>query len=200
MDLSNPLRAVAPGVEGDVVVVLLRSHVPLTGARVAALAERGETQVRAVLRRLEQHGVVDVERHGQSYTYLTNRDHVLVPGLEALQQAMPTVEDRVRALVAEWTLAPASVVMFGSAARRDGNADSDVDLLLVRSEAVDAEDDTWAKQRHELAQSVERWTGNTVQVIELSTAELAKASRRKEPLISELQAYGVVLAGRDLRP
>jgi predicted nucleotidyltransferase len=199
MDLSNPLRAVAPGVEGDVLSVLLRAHVPLTGARVAALAERGETQVRAVLRRFDQHGLVDVEHHGQSYTYVMNRQHVLVPGIEALHQAMPTVESRVRALAADWTTPPASLVMFGSAARRDGNADSDVDLLLVRSDDVDADDETWAKQRHDLAQSVERWTGNTVQVIELSATELAKAGRRKEPLIRELQADGIVLAGSDLR-
>lgn len=199
MDLSNPLRAVAPGVEGDVLAALLRNHVPLTGARVAALAERGETQVRAVLRRLAQHGLVDVERHGQSYTYMVNRDHVLVPGLEALQQAMPTVEGSVRALVDGWTDPPASLVMFGSAARRDGDADSDVDLLLVRSDDIDADDETWAKQRHQLAQSIERRTGNAVQVVELSTAELAQAVRRKEPLISQLRADGIVLAGSDPR-
>lgn len=197
MDLSNPLRAVSPGVEGDVLTALLRSHAPLTGARVAALAERGETQVRTVLRRLEQHGLVDVERHGQSHTYLMNRQHVLVPGLEALQRALPEVEDRVRALVADWAPPPASVVMFGSAARRDGDAESDIDLLLVRSDDVDADDETWARQRHELAQTVERLTGNAVQVVELSTVELAKAVRGKEPLISQLRADGIVLAGAD---
>lgn len=199
MDLSNPLRAIAPGVEGDVLAALLRIHAPLTGARVAALAERGETQVRAVLRRLEQQGVVDVERHGQSYSYVLNREHVLAPALEALQQAMPEVEGRVRSLVDGWPVVPASVMLFGSAARRDGTADSDVDVLLIRSEGVDADDEAWAEQRHELAQSIEQWTGNAVQVLELSTAELAKAVRRKEPLIAQLQADGVVLAGSDLR-
>jgi predicted nucleotidyltransferase len=198
MDLSNPLRAVAPGVEGDVLAVLLRSHLPLTGARVAALGERGETQVRQVLRRLEQHGLVDVERHGQSYTYLLNREHTLVPGLEALQQAMTTVENGVRALVEDWATPPASLVVFGSAARRDGDAESDVDLLLLRPDDIDADDEVWVTQRHELARSVERWTGNRVQVVELSTSELAGAVRREEPLVGELRADGIVLAGRHL--
>jgi predicted nucleotidyltransferase len=87
--------------------------------------------------------------------------------------------------------------MFGSAARRDGDADSDIDLLLVRSDDIDANAETWVTQRHELAQAVERLTGNAVQVVELSTAELAKAVRRKEPLISQLRADGIVLAGAD---
>ena len=197
MDLSNPLRAVAPGVDGAVLAVLLRSHAPLTGARVAALAERSETQVRVVLRRLEQHGLVEAERHGQSYSYLLNREHVLVPGLEQIHRAMPTVEDMIRTIVHEWTLAPASLVVFGSAARRDGDVGSDIDLLLVRHDTTEAEDETWAEQRHALALGVERWTGNTVQIVDLSEFELAKAVRRNEPLINELRADGIVLAGSD---
>lgn len=197
MDLSNPLRAVAPGVESDVVAVLLRSHAPLTGARVAALAERSETQVRVVLRRLEKHGLVVAERHGQSYSYLLNREHVLMPGLEQIHQAMPTLEDKVRAVVQTWTLAPASLVLFGSAARRDGDADSDIDLLLVRHDTTNTDDETWAEQRHALARDVERWTGNSVQIVDLEESELATAVRRSEPLISGLRADGIVLAGRD---
>lgn len=196
MDLSNPMRAVAPGVESDVLAVLLRSHAPLTGARVAAMAERSETQVRVVLRRLEEHGLVEAERHGQSYSYLLNREHVLVPGLEQLHQAMPTVEDRVRSAVQEWTLAPATLVLFGSAARRDGDAHSDIDLLLVRDDTTNTDDETWAEQRHALARDVERWTGNTVQIVDLSESELAKAVRRNEPLISGLRGDGILLAGR----
>jgi predicted nucleotidyltransferase len=110
---------------------------------------------------------------------------------------MPTVEDMVRAVAQEWTLAPASLVLFGSAARRDGDADSDIDLLLVRNDATDTDDETWAGQRHTLARDLERWTGNTVQIVDLSESELAKAVRRKEPLISGLRADGIVLAGRD---
>lgn len=160
------------------------------------MAGRSETQVREVLRRLERHGLVDVERHGQSYSYLLNREHVLVPGLESLLHAMPTVEDQVRQLVAGWTVAPVAVVMFGSAARRDGDSDSDIDLLLVRADDLDADNEVWARQRHELARSVERWSGNVAQILELSAAELAKAIRRKESLVAQLRADGIVLAGR----
>ncbi|MBK5222734.1 MAG: nucleotidyltransferase domain-containing protein [Acidimicrobiia bacterium] len=89
------------------------------------------------------------------------------------------------------------MVLFGSAARRDGDADSDIDLLLVRDGSVHPDDETWAEQRHGLARDVERWTGNTVQIIDLSESELATAVRRNEPLISALRADGIVLAGKD---
>lgn len=198
MDLSNPLRAATSGVEGDVLAVLLQTHLPLTGARVAALAQRGQTQVRAVLRRLARHGLVDVERHGQSYTFLLNRQHVLTPGLEALHGAMATVEDRIKDAVESWPIPPDSLIIFGSAARRDGDTNSDIDLLLVRPDALDADDETWAKQRHALTHDVEHLTGNVVQVIELSATELTHAIHGDEPLIRELRTDGAVLAGRDL--
>lgn len=199
MDISNPLRAVTPGVEADVLAVLLRSHVALTGARVATMAERGETQVREVLRRLGHQGLVEIERHGQSYTYLLNRDHVLVPGLELLGRAVTAVEERIIGLVGQWSIQPASLILFGSTARRDGNVESDVDLLLVRPDATDADHPSWATQRHELATRVERWVGNRAQVIELSAHELTKAIRQKQPLINELRTDGKVLAGSPLK-
>lgn len=110
---------------------------------------------------------------------------------------MPAIEHMLRAIVQEWTLAPVSLILFGSAARRDGNADSDIDLLLVRDDATNADDDTWAEQRHALARDAERWTGNTVQIVDLSESELAKAVGRNEPLVVGLRADGIVLAGRD---
>src|SRR4051812_33065039 len=79
-----------------------------------------------VLRRLEHHGLIDADRHGQRYSYALNREHVLVPGLEQLHRAMPTVQAAVQRLVTNWAVAPAALLLFGSAARRDGDAASDV--------------------------------------------------------------------------
>jgi hypothetical protein len=40
-------------------------------------------------------------------------------------------------------------------------------------------------------------TGDAAQIVELSTAELAKAVKRKEPLIAQLRDDGILLAGRE---
>lgn len=195
MDLSNPLRVIAPSVEGDVLVVLVRSHAPLTGARVASLAGRSETQVRDVLARLAQHGLVSAERHGNASSYTLNRQHVLAPGLESLAGAADTLEARIRDAVASWDPAPVAVLLFGSAARRSNDANSDIDLLVVRPDDVHEDAPDWSGQRHTLARNVETWSGNRVQILEMSDTELTDAIQQDEPLVASLAEEGVVLAG-----
>lgn len=195
MDVSNPLRAVAPGVEGDVLAVLVPSHVPLTGARVGDLADRSHTQVRDVLRRLEQRGLVVCERYGNSYTYLLNRQHVLAEALESLASALNRVEQRIIELVRGWEQPAVGVVLFGSFARRDGGPESDIDLLVVRPSSIDEDDRGWVEQRYLLSQQLEAWTGNRAQIVDLSEEELAEAVEADEPLIESLRADGIALVG-----
>jgi predicted nucleotidyltransferase len=201
MDVSNPLRSVAPSVEADVLAVLSGTHLPLTGQRVQELAGRSYGRVRLVLRRLVDHGLVVTERHGNSNTYVLNRDHVLAAPLDAMVKAVSTVETSMREAVDRWRIQPEVVVLFGSFARRDGDADSDIDVLLVRPDGVDADDDGWVDQRTSLVVAVERWSGNRVQIVELSSSELNDAVSTEQPLLESLRSDGVMLGGarQDLR-
>lgn len=195
MDPANPLRTLAPTVDADVLLVLYSTRGLLTGARVAKLAGRSYAQVRAVLHRLVDDGVVDVERHGNAFSYRSNRDHVVAESLEAIATATNRVEQRLASQAAAWPLPAQALGVFGSFARRDGGPDSDLDLLLVRPDAVDEDDAQWRQQRQELARSAQRWTGNRVQILEMSAAELARAVDLGEPLIAALDDDARVLVG-----
>lgn len=195
MDPRNPFRTLAPSVDGDVIQVLARTHAPLTGARVAALAQRSPTQVRVVLKGLEQHGIVHSERHGQAFSYLLNRNHVLAEAIELIFTAGERFEHRVAEAVASWPVKPVGVALFGSFARRDGDADSDVDVLVIRPDSVSEETSAWTTQRHQLATSIEAWVGNPAQILELSEAEFATAVRGNEPLVTSLRRDAVTVFG-----
>lgn len=193
LDVGNPLRSVTPGVEADVLAVLDRTYAPLSGLRVAALAGRGETQVRTVLRRLEAHGVVEGERHGNSVVYVLNRDHLLAPAVHLMATAFDRLEHAIRTAVDSWEQPAEGVALFGSAARRDGDALSDIDLLVVRTDVVEADNDTWANQRHNLAELVDRLTGNRAQIVELSRSQLREAAASGQPLIGSLRDDAVIV-------
>ena len=199
MDLTTPLRTVAPTVDADVLAVLARTRAPLTGAGVQRLAGRSYAQVSGVLHRLVEHGLVDVEQHGRTNSYRLNREHVLAPAVESLAAAADEVEGRLRAALDGWAPPPVAAVMFGSFARRNGSAESDIDLLLVRPDEVDDDAPTWVAQRYELARSIERWTGNRAQTVELSTGELRRAVRRGDALVESLRRDGRELTGQSLR-
>ena len=199
MDISNPLRSLAPTVEGDVLAVLVRSQMPLTGRRIHELAGRSYSQVREVLHRLEVHGLVDAEDHGAAVAYSFNREHVLATAVETASAAGGEVERRLRAAFEGWTPPPAAVVLFGSFARRDGGPESDVDVLLIRPNDIADGDDLWTAQRYDLVRNVERWTGNSTQIIELTSSELHRAIERTDDLIAAVRRDGRVLVGPTLR-
>lgn len=198
MDPTNPLRALTPTVDADVLLVLARTRRPTTGARTARLAGRSYAQVRHCLHRLVETGLVLAESHGNSVSYQLNRDHVLASVVEAAASAAGEVEARISRHVQTWALTAAAVVLFGSFARRDGDDASDVDVLLVRHDGIGEDDLSWTAQRHDLSRVVRIWSGNSAQVVEMSVTELATAVDRGEDLISNLRRDGVVLAGPPL--
>ena len=199
MDWQNPLRSIAPTVDADVLQVLARTHEPVTGNRLAQLAGRSYAQVHAVVGRLVDHGIVDVQQVGRTYAYSLNRNHSLANGITATVAAPEDVESSIRDDVYKWSLQPVSVAIFGSAARRTATHQSDVDLLIIRDDNVDEDDPVWSGQLGTLAHMVEMMSGNRVQIVDLRESELNEAAADQQPLIASLQHDARTLAGTEIR-
>lgn len=186
MDVSSPSSSVIPSLDGAVLSALAGTTAPLNLSTVHKLAGRGSLSgVRLVLVRLLETGVV-LEVPGG---YALNRDHVATPAVELLAHLWGEVFNRIRDHVAEWSDPPRLVGIFGSAARRDGGEDSDIDLVVV-SDANDASEDG-----AELAANVERWTGNATHVITVGSRDLRRMRRAREAVLAEWERDLVVIAG-----
>ena len=198
MDLSNPSEALLPSVRGAVLRVLARTDAPMSGRQVAAVAgERvGYRRVSQVLGELVAAGVVLRDSQPPSYLYRLNRDHVAAEPLLILADLRGRLLSRITDAVSSWTHAPEALWMFGSAARGDGSAASDIDLLAVRSSNVDGDDPTWRAQIDRLAERVSAWSGNDCQIVEYDGEELTALVEAGDPLIESLRRDGIVLAGR----
>lgn len=183
MDVSMPIRAIIPTLDGPVLSVLAGVSAPLPLTEVAKGAGVGSLSgVRLALRRLVRQGVV-LEPPGG---YVLNRDHVAAPGIELLAGMRATFIRRVGELVDTWDPAPLLLGAFGSFARRDGGPDSDIDLLVI-TKAKDA-----TEQAGDLAEHVRAWTGNQCHVVTLRPADIARLRRVDEPILADWR--------RDLEP
>lgn len=110
-----------------------------------------------MLARLVRHGLVEVTAAGSSDLYLLNRDHVAVAALVDLRGQLFA---RVADTVWSWPRPPVAAAVFGSAARGDGNIDSDIDLFLVRPARMGrAALDGWDSDVAERARMIRRWSG-----------------------------------------
>lgn len=197
MDLSDPTRAVTSTLDGPVLAVLAGSGKPMTVGEVAALTPRGsEVGVRKSLGRLVDQGIVRATEMGRNRVHELNRDHVAAPIAEALAGLRLVLWKRFRSALGAWDPKPVYGSVFGSAARGDGDADSDIDLLLVMASQLTARQAAkWDRQVKHLHELVPAWTGNPLQVVEMSAFEWADHRRRRTGLFTEINREGIQVAG-----
>jgi hypothetical protein len=200
VDVAHPIRAVAPTLDGPVLEVLARTSLPLTGREIHRLAGTGSPNgVRLALGRLAEQGLVHTEERAKAVFYAGNRDHVAWPAVELLAALRRTFLDRLRAGFRPWRPKPVHASLFGSAARGDGDAASDIDLLLIRPDEVSEDDSPWADHVDRIRQQVQAWAGNRCQVFQLDLPRLAEHLRAGDPLVGQWLRDAVTLVEPDLR-
>jgi predicted nucleotidyltransferase len=223
MDLSDPTRAITPTLDGTVLAVLAAAGKPLTVGQVAAQTARGsEIGIRRSLSRLVEQGTVRATIMGRNQVHELNRDHVAAKVADLLAGLRIELWGRFRAELDSWRPRPIYACVFGSAARGDGSVDSDIDLLVVhppfpgekkptglsptlRSQIADAlgtvtmasdEPDAvrrWEDQLAHLHDQVQRWTGNPLQIVDLSFHEWRHPPGEYQPLLKEVGRDGIEL-------
>jgi hypothetical protein len=224
MDLADPTRAMTPTLDGPVLAALARAGKPLTAGEVAAQTPRGsEIGVRKCLARLVEQGIVRATEMGRNRVHELNREHLGAPVAGLLAGLRLELWNRFRKTLGTWNPKPLYGCVFGSAARGDGDAQSDIDLLLVHAplpgetgprrrsgglEAVagftsdfttvqltDRQLAKWGRQVDQLRGLVRGWTGNPLQVLEMSTFQWAEQQRRQSALFVEIGRDAVEVVG-----
>jgi len=198
MDMSQPISTVIPTLDGPVLAALARTNQPLTGRRIHQLTGAGsESGTRKVLRRLAGTGLVTAKQVGPSVQYSLNREHLAAAAVLELTTLRSRLIRQIMDAIAQWTRHPIHASIFGSAARGDGDVESDVDLLIVHS--FHEPPPEWSEQVDELGDRVHAWTGNYMQTYELSTSELAEHLRVGDPIVDEWIRDSITVYGQDFR-
>jgi len=194
MQLDRPLAAITPTVDGDVLLVLARAVADFTPATVQRLSGRHSVDgVRKALNRLAEQGVVTSRSAGRAVLYSLNREHLLAPSIIEMADIGREFAKRIADQVGGWQVAPVLVAIFGSAASGHMRPDSDVDLLVVRSDHVDPDSASWRSQIIDLEQAVTAWTGNDARVLEFSLTEAQR--RPNERVLEDALAHGIAVVG-----
>lgn len=222
MDLSDPTRAVTPTLDGTVLAVLASAGRPMTVGDVAAQAARGsEIGIRRSIARLVDQGIVIATEVGRNRVHELNRDHVAAQVAVLLSGLRLEMWDRFRTTLAKWKPRPIYACAFGSAARGDGGPDSDIDVLLVhppfpgeqkppRSATIrqafgnlaldfalplttEADASKWTSQIETLHALTQQWTGNRLQVVDVSAHEWTHRLTVPDTLWTEIERDAVTL-------
>lgn len=197
MDYARPVEAVIPGVQGRILGVLTRTDAELTISTAARLAGVSVNRATTVVNNLVSLGLVERREAGSAALVRLARDNEAAREVAALGDLRSQVLGRLRAEATAIQPAPASLALFGSFARGEARADSDIDVLIVRPTHVAESDPTWSDTVGRWSNRARRITGNPVNLLEAGEAELPRLLKRRGSLWEELSRDAVVLSGKE---
>ena len=195
MDFTRPVEAVIPGTQGRVLAVLAETTAELNLRTVARLASVSPAQASRVLPGLVELGLVERREVPPSSLFRLDRENVAAQVVIALARSHEVALERIGTIAGDLRVPPASVVIFGSFARREADRHSDIDALVVRPAGVDEDDDTWNAGVELWRERVSAITGNRVELIETDRAEAAEKLTSKPPVWRDIARDGVVVHG-----
>lgn len=199
MDFRRPIEVVIPGVQGRILAVLADTTAELNLRTIARLSGVSPAQASRVLPVLVTLGLVERREAPPSALFALVEDNVAGRLVRALGRSREVVLEELNSLAGQMDPKPVSAIVFGSLARGEADAMSDVDIVLVRPTDVDEDDEPWASSADGWRTSARRLTGNPVQVIEIDETEVARRLRRPTALWADVLREGVVVHGLSLQ-
>lgn len=198
MDFRRPVEAVIPGVQGRILAVMAETTALLNLRTIARLAEVSPAQASRVLPELVTLGLVERREAPPSALFALVEDHVAVRAVRALSRCRDVALDEIGALARGMDPSPCSIIVFGSLARGEADAASDLDVVLVRPAGVGENDESWVSSADAWRTAVQRLTGNRIQVLEIDQAEVAHRLRRPTSLWADVIRDGITVYGSRL--
>lgn len=200
MDYVRPVEAVIPGAVGRLLAALARVEAELPISTLANIAGVGRTRASGIVAELSGLGVVERREIGRTVLVSLTRDSAAGELIDRLAHLDSEVIARLRTLADQIEPVPESLMIFGSFARGEADADSDLDVLAIRP--TTANPDKWAASLSSFAQQAQALAGSPVQLLEYDLENLRRkaGSRAKEgrEFWREVRRDAIVLVGSQL--
>lgn len=175
-----------PGARGAVLAALLRTGAALTGRRVHALVGNRHSlgAVQQALRDLERLGLITTETIGRAGVHGINEQHEAIAPLRSLASPLEVLTRVLQEVAPE----AQAVIVFGSVARGEAHAGSDIDLAVIAPDEWDG--------RADLQERVHARLGNTCDVLHFTPQQFTTDAAGREPVIAEIIRDGIALVGK----
>ena len=200
MDYTRPVEAVIPGATGQLLATLARVEAELPVSTLARIARVGRTRASGIIAELSDLGIVERREIGRTVMVSLARHSAAGELIDRLAHLGSEVIVRLRALATELDPAPETLLVFGSFARGEADAHSDLDVLAVRSPAANPA--KWADGLSVFAEQARTLAGSPVQVLDYDLDDLRrKAGPRAKvgrDFWSAVRRDAIVLVGSQL--
>lgn len=200
MNLSSPIESLIPGLRGRVLTAMVRSPRPQSLRELTRRARStSPSSVKLVLGDLIAVGIVRYALVSKSSQFFElNESHILTGHLRGIDAVKDMVVEVLRNHADSWPRPPRAVVLFGSVARAEDTAASDIDLLIVWK-SDKAPSDGWNADKLRLVEAIYGLTGNSLNIVDLSASGWKEALASNEPLVVDVARDGISVLGTATR-
>jgi predicted nucleotidyltransferase len=165
---------------------------------IARLSGVSTAQASRVLPVLVELGIVERREAPPSALFRFVSDNVAAQAITALTRARQSVLDELGRTAAALEPRPVSVIVFGTLARGEAEAESELDVVVVRPVRLTEDDVAWRTAVAAWTQAAGRLTGNEVESIEVAEADIGRLLRGRRPLWVDVARDGIVAFGSGL--
>jgi predicted nucleotidyltransferase len=191
--LQHPFEVVTPTLDGDVLNVLAGADEWFATQTITSMVpQRSQEGIRKTLKRLVSVGIVEELSAGRAFLFRLNREHLAAEPILQLASLKQLFFSRLTSVMTNWEYPPLFAAIFGSAARNQMTAESDVDLFLIQP--TDAPTSTWDTQVEALITQASKWIGSDVRPLLYTESEVARLGQ-SEPVFEFIAQEGVPVFG-----
>lgn len=198
MEFSHPIEAIIPGVQGKVLSALAEVTTDLNLRTIARLAGVSAAQASRVLPHLVELGLVERREVPPSSLFRLVREHAAAGPLIALARTRDAMIEEMGRIAEHMPVAPVAAIIFGSFARGESDAQSDIDTVLVRPADLDESDEDWSASVEQWRATVRRVSGNPVEVLEVGSDEIDTQLNSRRQIWRDIRRDGLVVFGSTL--
>lgn len=177
--------------------VLNNSVVGLTGRQIASLAGITHQAAHNSLSNLESLNLINRVIGGSSHLFTLNRDKFLTKQIIGLvfnaeEEFREKIYFNINKALSKQTV---SLILFGSVARKEEEAQSDLDLCIV----CDKEKNDLENHVSRLQDNLFKEFGVTLAPFYISSQEFKKRSKTNKPPVNNIIKDGMVISGKPIK-
>jgi predicted nucleotidyltransferase len=195
VDFGAPVEAIIPDAQGKILGALARTTGELSTRALADLSGVSIAHTARTVRRLVDLGIVERRLAPPTALLKLARHHLAAHAILSLADLRHTFEEELRESALRLDPPPTAVVLFGSFARGEDDAASDVDVLVVRPRVIDEDEPRWVESMAQWESHVQEVSGNALNRIEVAQVEVPSLLQSRRPLWQAIRREGTVLQG-----
>lgn len=198
MNLSRPHEGILSNSIAEVIRALSVTGTPVSGRGLARRTSLSTGQVNQTLMRLQKIGVVGFVPQPPAKLYQLNPTNILTQHLVALVTSSEEVSSWISSRLRDFEPRCSLAVIFGSFARGDAGADSDVDLYLAWGDQVFEATSDLDLRISEIASSFYEVFGNELNTVIVKMSEVEASFKVPGRFEQALVADGIAVVGAEL--